>query len=115
MPTSLQVRQFIGSIPSSGLYVHLLWDLGKSAGNLAGLEPDLVIPFSLIRDAFFSLADRWENNGPLSPSVSNDVTPRVASAIEDALKNPAIDSFAELARTLNWARKYPLASGIGES
>jgi hypothetical protein len=112
------IRAFIDSIPPSGLYVDALRSIARSAGVLEKIEPDLVTPLTLIRLSFVALAHRWEGAEPLSPSVSDDVTPRIASAIKDALEKPAIETFDRLAATLNWAQEHPLFSleslGLGQ-
>lgn len=114
----MTIREFIESIPTSGLYVDLLRDLARIAGALAKNEPALVTPFTLLRHSFFALAERWEGAEPLTPSVSDDVTPRIAAAVRSALDQPSIATFDDLATTLNWAQEYPLFSleslGLGQ-
>jgi len=51
---------------------------------------------------------------PLSLNVSDAVTPRIIEAVTQALEQPSHETEIELARALNWARAYPLISGIGE-
>lgn len=106
----MTTREFVDSIPANGLYVDLLDRLAVEAGRLSWDVPELAAPYVLIRDGFSGLANRWRDE-PLSPSVSDAVTPRIAEAVRKALEQPDPNAFQELAQTLNWARAYPLISG----
>jgi hypothetical protein len=110
----MTIQEFIDSIPSSGLYIDLLDSLTVEANRLSHDIPELAASFALIRDGFSGLAKRWRDE-PLSPKVPNAVTPRIIEAVTSALKRPSLETTNELARALNWARAYPLISGVGES
>jgi|HubBroStandDraft_1064217.scaffolds.fasta_scaffold350642_2 hypothetical protein len=108
----MTIREFIDSIPSSGLYIDLLDSLAVEANRLSHDMPELAVPFTLIRDGFSGLANRWRDE-PLNPNVSAAVTPRIIGAITQALERPSSEAEVELVRALNWARAYPLISGVG--
>jgi hypothetical protein len=109
----MTIREFINSIPASGLYIDLLDALAVEANRLCHDMPELAVSFTIIRDGFSGLANRWRDE-PLSPKVSDAVTPRILQAVTQALERPSRETETELVQALNWARAYPLISGVGE-
>ena len=111
MKPSSAVCRFIQSIPSDALYVDRLWELTRAANCLIASEPNLVVPLSVIRNGFDALARHWEDE-PISPEVSAAITPPVREAAEQALMHPSDTTLTSLTKTMEWARNYPLISGV---